>query len=193
MKQKFFQLIVQANRKIRACGSMQRQKNKSNTISPKKPSTYQGHIFSTLKLVTDNLTLYAAAKNVYLDSRSLLGLTILVAAFLNKCGVSWQVIPNRPIASSLRPCFVEASLTVEKVVLCYRVDQLVASLPSFRSIQSSLAVHKFRAAEEERCEWDHEQMCANLWCQMSWHAKCIRSIAAMWTKWSYLQIHCARI
>ena len=187
MKQKLFQLIVQANQKIRACGSMQRQ---SNTISPRKPSTYQGHIFSTLKLVTDNLTLYLCSSQKCVPRFSV---TPRSHNLSNKCEVSWQVVPNRPIVSSLRPCFVETSLTVEKVVSCYRVDQLMASLPSFRSIQSSLAVHKFCAAEEECCEWDHGQMCANLWCQMSWHAKCIRSIAAMWTKWSYLQIHCARI
>ena len=32
------------------------------------------------------------------------------------------------LASSVRPCFVETSLTVEKAVSCYRVDRLVASL-----------------------------------------------------------------
>ena len=41
-----------------------------------------------------------------------------------------QGVPNR-LASSLRPCFVEASLTVEKAVSCYKADWLVASLPIF--------------------------------------------------------------
>ena len=35
---------------------------------------------------------------------------------------------------------------MEKAVLCYKVDQLIASLPSFRSVQSSLAVREFHAA-----------------------------------------------
>ena len=54
---------------------------------------------------------------------------------------------HRIVASSeLR---VKASLTVEKAVSCYIADRLVASLPSFRSIQSSLAVCKFGAAGKE--------------------------------------------
>ena len=52
-----------------------------------------------------------------------------------------------------------ASPTVEKAVLCYRVDLLVASLLSFRSVQSLPAVHEFRAAGEERCEPGHGQVC----------------------------------
>ena len=32
---------------------------------------------------------------------------------------------------------------MEKAVLCYKADQLVGSLPNFRSVQSSLAVSKF--------------------------------------------------
>ena len=59
-----------------------------------------------------------------------------------------QGVPNR-LASSLRPCFVEASLTVEKTVSCYKADRLVASLTSFRSVRSSLAVRKFCAAGED--------------------------------------------
>ena len=59
-----------------------------------------------------------------------------------------QGVPNR-LASSLRPCFVEASLTVEKAVSCYKADRLVASLTSFRSVRSSLAVRKFCAAGED--------------------------------------------
>jgi len=59
-----------------------------------------------------------------------------------------QGVPNR-LASSLRPCFVEASLTVEKAVSCYKADRLVASLTSFRSVRSSLAVRKFCTAVED--------------------------------------------
>ena len=65
------------------------------------------------------------------------------------CEVTCQGVPSR-LALSLRPCFLEASPTVEKAVSCYKVDQLVALLPSFSSVQSSLAVCKFRSAEEER-------------------------------------------
>ena len=80
--------------------------------------------------------------------------------------------PNR-LASSVHPCFVEASSTVEKDVSCYKADQLVASLLSFRSVQSSPAVHEFRAAREERCEPSHRQVFANL---MSWLPKHIRAM-----------------
>ena len=59
-----------------------------------------------------------------------------------RCKVSCQGVMNR-LALSLRPCFVEASPTVEKAVSCYKVDRLVASLPSCRSVQSSLAVCEF--------------------------------------------------
>ena len=38
-------------------------------------------------------------------------------------------------------------MTVKKAVTCYKVDLVVASLPSFRSVQ--LSVQKFRAAGEE--------------------------------------------
>ena len=47
------------------------------------------------------------------------------------CKVSCQGVPNQ-LASSLRLCFVEASLTVEKAVSCYKADRLVASLPSLQ-------------------------------------------------------------
>ena len=43
-----------------------------------------------------------------------------------------------------------------------QADRLVASLLSFRSVQSSLAVRKFRGAGEERCERGYGQVCANL-------------------------------
>ena len=59
--------------------------------------------------------------------------------------------PNR-LVSSVCPCFVEASPTVEKAVSCYKADRLVVSLLSFRSVQSSLAVHQFHGAGEECCE-----------------------------------------
>ena len=80
--------------------------------------------------------------------------------------------PNR-LASSVRPRFIEASPIVEKAISCYKADQLVASLLSFCSVQSSLAVCKFRAAREERCEPGHGKVCANL---MSWRPKLIRAM-----------------
>ena len=65
-----------------------------------------------------------------------------------------------------------------------------ASLLSFRSVQSSPAICKFRAAGEEHCKRGHGQVCANL---MSWRPKLIRTISAMWAQRTYLQIHYARI
>ena len=47
------------------------------------------------------------------------------------------------LASSVHQSFIKASPTVEKAVSCYKADRLVASLLSFRSVQSSLAVHEF--------------------------------------------------
>ena len=44
--------------------------------------------------------------------------------------VIYQLALNR-LASSLRPCFIEARPTMEKAVTCYKVDWLIASLPSF--------------------------------------------------------------
>ena len=61
------------------------------------------------------------------------------------------MVPNR-LASLVRLCFVKASPTVEKAILCYKLDRLIASLLSFSSIQSLLAICKFCAAGEERCE-----------------------------------------
>ena len=52
-------------------------------------------------------------------------------------------------------CYVEASPTVEKAVSCYKAHRLVALLLSLRSVQSSLAVCKFRAAGKERCKQGH--------------------------------------
>ena len=71
--------------------------------------------------------------------------------------------PNR-LASSVHLWFIEASPTVEKAVSCYKVDWLVASMLSFRSVQLSLTVRKFRAAGEEHCKWGYELVCANFWC-----------------------------
>ena len=82
--------------------------------------------------------------------------------------------PNR-LASSVRPCFVEVSPTVEKAVSCYKADRLIASLLSFHSIQSSPAVREFRAAREERGEPSHRQVCVNL---MSWRLKSIRAMSS---------------
>ena len=107
------------------------------------------------------------------------------------CEVSCQGVPNR-LASSLFPCFVEASPT-EKAVSCYKADWLVASLPSFRSVRLLFAVREFRAAGKEHCEQGHRQVCANLWCLVLWCPNCIRTIAAMWAQWTYLRIHYARI
>ena len=47
------------------------------------------------------------------------------------------------LASSVHQSFIKASPTVEKAVSCYKADRLVASLLSFRSVQSSLAVREF--------------------------------------------------
>ena len=80
----------------------------------------------------------------------------------------------------LHCCFVRASSTVEKAVSCYIADRLVASLPSFRNVQSLLAVRKFRAAVKEHCERGYRRVCVNLWCLMSWCPKRIRTIATMW-------------
>ena len=58
----------------------------------------------------------------------------------------------------------------------------VASLPSFHTVQSLLAVHEYRAAGEEHCEQGNERVCAKPLMPdvvMSWHPKCIRTIAAM--------------
>ena len=75
---------------------------------------------------------------------------------LDAMGPNW-------LASSVRLCFVKASLTVEKALSCYREDRIVSSLLSFCSVKSSLAVRKFCAAGEERCKRGHRQVCANLW------------------------------
>ena len=46
--------------------------------------------------------------------------------------------------------------------IVYKADQLIASLLSFCSVQSSPAVREFCAAREEHCEPSHGQVCANL-------------------------------
>ena len=97
------------------------------------------------------------------------------------CKVSYQGVPNQ-LASSLRLCFIKASPIVKKAILCYNVDRLVASLPGFCSIQSSLAVHKFHAAGEECCEqFKATDGCVQIFdaCMMLWCPKRIRIIAAM--------------
>ena len=58
------------------------------------------------------------------------------------CKVSCQGVTNR-LALSLHPYFVEASPIVEKATSCYKVGSLIASFPSFRSVQLSLAVCEF--------------------------------------------------
>ena len=72
---------------------------------------------------------------------------------------------------SVRQLFVEASPTVEKAASCYKADRLVASLLSFCSVQSSLAVCEFHAAVEDSCKRGHRWGYAILCCV-------------------YLQIHC---
>ena len=79
------------------------------------------------------------------------------------------------LGSSVRQLFVEASPTVEKAASCYKADRLVASLLSFRSIQSSLAVRKFHAAGEEHCKRGHGRVCVNLWCLMSCRSADLRT------------------
>ena len=97
------------------------------------------------------------------------------------------------LASSIHPCFIEASPTVEKAVSWYKADWLIASLLSFCRIQLSLAVRKFHAAGEEHCEQGNRWVCANLWCLMLWCPKCIGTIATMWAQGAYLQIHYANM
>ena len=97
----------------------------------------------------------------------------LLARAHPRCEVSWGYWID------LHHRFVEASPTVEKAVTCYKADRLVASFPSFHSIQSSLAVREFHSAGEECSERDHGQVCVNL---MSWHPKHIRTITAMWAQ-----------
>ena len=57
------------------------------------------------------------------------------------------------LASSVRQLFIEASPTVEKAVSCYKADRFVASLLSFRSVQSSLAVHEFHGRTLQTRPW----------------------------------------
>ena len=102
------------------------------------------------------------------------------------CKVSCQGVPNR-LALLLCLCFVEASLTGEKAVLCYKVNWLIASLPSFHSNSVFACSTWISCCRERTVQQGHRWMCANLWCLMSWHPKCIRRIAA--TQRTYLQIH----
>ena len=59
-------------------------------------------------------------------------------------GANLAAMGQNQLALSVRQCFIKASPTVEKVVSCYKADQLVASLLSFCSVQSLLAVHEFQ-------------------------------------------------
>ena len=87
----------------------------------------------------------------------------------------WE-LSSHGAASSVRRLFVEAIPTVKKAALCYKLDRLTASLKRFHSVQSSLAVRKFRAAATS--EQGHGRVCVNLRCLMLWRPKCIRTIAA---------------
>ena len=82
------------------------------------------------------------------------------------------------LASLVCPWFIKASPTVEKAVSCYKVDRLVASLLSFRSVQSSLAVREFCAAGEECYKQgygQHGRERTLIWCLMS----CCRSASEL--------------
>ena len=57
------------------------------------------------------------------------------------CDVSCQGTESTCIIGSL--CFIEASLTVEKAVLCYKADQLVALLLSFLTFSRCLQYVNF--------------------------------------------------
>ena len=46
-------------------------------------------------------------------------------------------------ASLVRPCFVEASSTVEKAISCYKMDRLVGFLLSFRTFSRHLQYANF--------------------------------------------------
>ena len=110
----------------------------------------------------------------FAQRRCLNGSTIPLQGPTLDVKVIYQVALNR-LASSLRPCFIEARTTMEKAVTCYKVD---LTLPSFCCIQLSLAVREFCAAGEERCQRSHRQVCTNL---MSRHPKRVRTIAVMWS------------
>ena len=54
----------------------------------------------------------------------------------------------------------------------------------------SLAVCEIHAVNEERCRQGYEPVCANLYCWMLWHLKCIRIIAAMHVSSGYNNTNC---
>ena len=78
-----------------------------------------------------------------------------------RCEVSCQGVTNR-LALSLRLCFVKASPTV-KAALCYTADNLVALLPSCRSVQSSLAVREFMLQGKNAANKATDR-CVQIWC-----------------------------
>ena len=87
------------------------------------------------------------------------------------------------LASSVCQLFVKASPTVAKAASCYKADRLVASLLSFCSVQSLLAVREFHAAGEERYKQGHGWVCANLWCLMLCRSTNLRTFRFTTTWW----------
>ena len=71
-----------------------------------------------------------------------------------------------------QPNSEESSIVVESRSTCSPVAKHLQ--------RSSLAVWEFCAAGKEHFEQGHRQVCANLWCRMSWRLKRIRAIAAMY-------------
>ena len=62
-------------------------------------------------------------------------------------------------------CFVEASLTVEKAVLCYKPDRFIALLPNFRSVQSPLQGKNSANGATDGCVQTFDA------CMVSWYPK----------------------
>ena len=85
--------------------------------------------------------------------------------------ISCQGVLNRRFV--LRRCQPDKYSGESCIVLqSWPTRSLVAK---FHSVQSSLAVRKFRAAGKEHCKQGHGQVCAKVWCLMSWHPKRNRS------------------
>ena len=63
---------------------------------------------------------------------------------------------------------------MEKAVSCYKVDRLVASLLSFRTLSRHLEYANF-VLQEKNAANDAMDGCVNRWYLMSWHPNCIRT------------------
>ena len=70
--------------------------------------------------------------------------------------------PNR-LASLFRPCFTEASPTVEKAVSCYKANQLVALLLSFRTFSHRLQYANF-VLQGRNAVNQATDRCVQTWC-----------------------------